>query len=193
MPVVRRSKAERRHCLSRHVESQSHLAMPACSACQRARAVCRVSNLHSSCSRCLERGSRCDATLDDEECAFCPRLHCPVLTVVVNRVICCLDQARRRKKEAKRQLEQAKKDIREYEEKARVMLGREGNLLDAFDEAERTGGGASMEVPLADGLIAEFTGVDEGNWDAFIGAAAECGFPSLDGTAEVDPGNSTNV
>ncbi len=60
------------------------------------------------------------------------------------------------------------------------MLTREGRLLDAFDAAERVGGGASLEVALDDGLIAAFSGVDEGHWDTFANLAAECDF-GLDG------------
>lgn len=119
-----------------------------------------------------------------------------------DRIVRGLRHEQKRKRELKKELAASKLKIREDEEKLRTMLTREARLLDAFDEAEAVGGGASLEVPLDDGLVAAFSGVDEGHWDMFSDLAAECGF-GLDGgviagdvsggTAVQQSGNATGV
>ena len=93
---------------------------------------------------------------------------------VDNNLVSSLQQDRRRKRELKRELQRLKTEIAQKESKAREMLTREGQLLDAFDEAERLGNGSSVVLPVDESLVAEFTGVDEGNWDAFLDASLLC-------------------
>lgn len=115
--------------------------------------------------------------------------------VVDHRLVTSLQQDRRRKRELKQELQRLKSEIAQKESKAREMLTREGQLLDAFDKAEQLGHGKSVVLPVDDSLVAEFTGVDEGNWDAFLDSSLLCGSFGLgvdDDTALIfeDPRNS---